>query len=195
MFAFCDEKHTLSLCRNIILDFMNSNFQHPPQSNNVLGGRGRGRGYNRNVRSDGRGGGGGGGDGGGGRGDLANDSSASNRGANRAAGGGYFRGRSRGRGRGAAQSARLWQQYERDYTQLILPSIIRSSFSIMTYNLLAQSLCDPADFPPSSVGLLPWRIRERKLLADIARENPDIVCLQVCVLMLVQQKLKHHVGT
>lgn len=48
----------------------------------------------------------------------------------------------------------------------------------MSYNLLAQSLCDKADFPPSSENLLPWNVRERKLISEISREAADIVCIQ-----------------
>ena len=73
----------------------------------------------------------------------------------------------------------MWQTYEREFTSTLDAGLVAErTLSLMSYNLLAQSLCDKADFPPSSENLLPWTVRERKLIADVSRQATDIVCIQ-----------------
>lgn len=89
------------------------------------------------------------------------------------------RGRGGGCGGRGGRGGRLWQTYEREFTSTVDAGLVAAkTISLMSYNLLAQSLCDAADFPVSSANLLPWQVRERKLIAEISREAADVVCIQ-----------------
>jgi len=54
------------------------------------------------------------------------------------------------------------------------------SFSLMTFNLLADSLCHPDAFPMSPPECLRWDYRKDQLLGEIKRFDPDLLCVQEC---------------
>eukprot|EP00040_Diaphanoeca_grandis_P031405 m.187902 g.187902 ORF g.187902 m.187902 type:complete len:675 (-) comp32321_c1_seq1:56-2080(-) len=58
------------------------------------------------------------------------------------------------------------------------PAKINSDFRVMTWNLLADFLCNTGLFPYCKPGNLNWYYRKSLILSEIARNNPSIVCLQ-----------------
>ncbi|KAG0163669.1 hypothetical protein DFQ28_011377 [Apophysomyces sp. BC1034] len=52
-----------------------------------------------------------------------------------------------------------------------------NTISVMTYNILAQSLVKRELFPHSGE-MLKWKTRRRMIIEDIAQYKPDIMCLQ-----------------
>lgn len=59
------------------------------------------------------------------------------------------------------------------------------NFSVMTYNILAQSLIRRKLFPLSGEALK-WKNRQQVLLLELAHYNSSIMCLQECGLTMLQ---------
>ncbi len=53
-------------------------------------------------------------------------------------------------------------------------------FSVLQFNLLAQSLTSYSDFIKAPAGSLDWEYRRQLLLQEILRANADILCFQEC---------------
>jgi RNA exonuclease NGL2 len=56
----------------------------------------------------------------------------------------------------------------------------KHTFTVMSYNVLAQHLINRSYFPYASSNALRWATRKPNLAEEIAQINADIVCLQEC---------------
>lgn len=56
----------------------------------------------------------------------------------------------------------------------------KHTFTIMSYNVLAQHMINREIYPYTSATALKWATRKANLVKEIAQVNADIVCLQEC---------------
>ncbi|KAJ2554266.1 RNA exonuclease ngl2 [Coemansia sp. RSA 1933] len=69
---------------------------------------------------------------------------------------------------------RKWLEVAKD-----LPSVLeRESLTIMSYNILCQTLIKRTRYPYASKGSLKWKTRKNTLLNELEHWRADIVCLQ-----------------
>lgn len=54
------------------------------------------------------------------------------------------------------------------------------SFTVMSYNVLAQNMINRECYPYTSQNALKWANRKVAQTKEIAQINPDIICLQEC---------------
>ncbi|KAJ1976394.1 RNA exonuclease ngl2 [Dimargaris xerosporica] len=71
---------------------------------------------------------------------------------------------------------RQWQTVPISTTSVHEAPALR--FTIMTYNVLAPALSNPARFPNSSPRNLCGKNRRNRIMGEICRLKPDIICLQ-----------------
>ena len=53
-----------------------------------------------------------------------------------------------------------------------------ADFKLLTFNVLADSLCRPAWFPYASPEALAWPARSRRIQQLVREHDADVICLQ-----------------